>query len=55
MEFAVGAYTNTGSTVIFNPQELMPGFQQQPLYPSDVLSVTANATTPTSEPRISYE
>lgn len=49
MEFAVNAYTNTGSTAIFNPQELMPGYQQQPLYSSDVLSVTANATTGTNK------
>jgi hypothetical protein len=49
LQFAVNAYTNTGSTVIFNPQELMPGFQTQPLYPSDVLSVTANATTGTNK------
>lgn len=49
MQFAVGAYTNTGSTVIFNPQELMPGYQEQMLYSTDTLSVTANATTATNK------
>jgi hypothetical protein len=49
MEFAVGAYTNTGSTVIFNPQEVMPGEQTQFLYATDTLSVTANATTGTNK------
>jgi hypothetical protein len=49
LQFAMGAYTNTGSTVIFNPQELMPGDQTQFLYSTDVLSVTANATTGTNK------
>jgi len=49
LEFAVGAYTNTGSTVIFNPQELMPGPQEQMLYSTDTLSVTAAATTATNK------
>jgi hypothetical protein len=49
MQFAVGAYTNTGSTVIFNPQTLMPGFQQQKLYSTDTLVVSANATTGTNK------
>lgn len=49
MQWAVGAYTNTGSTVIFNPQELMPGYQEQMLYSTDTLSVTANATTATNK------
>src|SRR5690242_5410836 len=30
--YAVNAYTNTGSTVIFNPNSLMPGYQHQRLY-----------------------
>lgn len=47
--YAVNAYTNTGSTVIFNPNSLMPGFQQQKLYSTDVLSVTANAATATNK------
>lgn len=46
---AVNAYTNTGSTVIFNPQTLLPGFLTQKLYSTDVLSVTANATTATNK------
>lgn len=49
MEYALGAYTNTGSTVIFNPQELMPGEQTQYLYATDTLSVTANAATGTNK------
>lgn len=49
IQYAVGAYTNTGSTVIFNPQEMMPGIQQQFLYATDTLSVTANATTGTNK------
>ena len=49
LEFAVGAYTNSGSTVIFNPQECMPGDQTQYLYATDTLSVTANATTGTNK------
>lgn len=49
MQFAVNSYTNTGSTAIFNPQSLLPGFQQQKLYATDVLSVTANATTATNK------
>lgn len=49
MEYAVGAYTNTGSTVIFNPQEMIPGDQTQYLYATDTLSVTANATTATNK------
>jgi hypothetical protein len=49
MQWAVNAYTNTGSTAIFNPQSLMPSYQQQLLYPTDTLSVTANATTSTNK------
>lgn len=49
MQFAVGAYTNTGSTVIFNPQTLLPGLQSQPLYSTDTLVVSANATTATNK------
>jgi hypothetical protein len=49
MEFALGAYTNTGSTVIFNPQELIPGEQRQYLYATDTLSITGNATTGTNK------
>lgn len=49
MEYAVGAYTNAGSTVIFNPQELIPGEQTQYLWATDTLSVTANATTATNK------
>lgn len=49
MQYAVNAYTNTGSTVIFNPQDLLPGFQEQLLYSTDTLSVTANATTGTNK------
>jgi hypothetical protein len=49
MQFAVSAYTNTGSTVIFNPQSLMPGFQQQMLYSTDTLNVSALAATATNK------
>lgn len=49
LQYAVGAYTNTGSTVIFNPQELVPGRQSQYLYSTDTLSVTASATTGTNK------
>src|SRR5947207_970592 len=45
--YAVNAYTNTGSTVIFNPNWCTPSYQQQKLYSTDVLSVTANAATAT--------
>ena len=45
----VNAYTNTGSTAIFNPNELIPGYIQQKLYSTDVLSVTANAATGTNK------
>jgi hypothetical protein len=47
--YAVNAYTNTGSTVIFNPNWLTPSYQQQALYSTDVLSVTANAATGTNK------
>jgi hypothetical protein len=46
---AFTAYTNSGSTAIFNPQTLIPGFLTQKLYSTDVLSVTANATTGTNK------
>src|SRR5215475_4478513 len=46
---ADNSYTNTGSTAIFNPQPLLPGFITQKLYSTDVLSVTANATTSTNK------
>lgn len=49
MQFAVNSYTNTGSTVIFNPQTLLPGFQQQMLYSTDTLVVSANAATSTNK------
>jgi hypothetical protein len=49
MQMAVNAYTNTGSTVIFNPQSLLPGYQQQLLYSTDTLVVSANATTGTNK------
>lgn len=49
MQFAVNSYTNTGSTVIFNPQTLMPGLQNQPLYSTDTLVVSANAATSTNK------
>src|SRR5215469_13304704 len=49
MQFSLGSYTNTGSTVIFNPQSLMPGYQRQMLYSTDTLVVSANAATSTNK------
>lgn len=46
---AMTSYTNTGSTVIFNPQALLPGHLIQKLFSTDVLSVTALATTATNK------
>ena len=46
---AVNAYTNTGSTVIFNPNTNLPGFLTQKLFSTDVLSVTALAATATNK------
>jgi len=46
---AVNSYTNTGSTAIFNPNGNLPGYLTQKLYSTDVLSVTANATTSTNK------
>lgn len=45
----VNAYTNTGSTAIFNPNTMLPGFLTQKLFSTDVLSVTANAATGTNK------
>lgn len=49
MQVAVNAYTNTGSTVIFNPQTLLPGYQQQKLYSTDTLVASALAATATNK------
>jgi hypothetical protein len=47
--YAVNAYTNAGSTVIFNPNWCTPSYQQQKLFSTDVLSVSALAATATNK------